>query len=59
MDGYVAENVGEEVDKVEKDTSKEVVEEATTHTKVVLTYQMLPITLKIQIGIHSKTRHKK
>ena len=55
MEEVVAEDVEEEVYKVEEETSKEVLEGATAHMKMELTYQMSPITLKIQSGPHSKT----
>ena len=38
------------MDDAEEDTSKEVVEEAVAHMKMELTYQMSPVTLKIQSG---------
>ena len=51
----VEEDAEEEVYKVEEETSKEVLEGATAHMKMELTYQMSPITLKIQSGPHSQT----
>ena len=55
MEEVVAEDVEEEGDEVYVDTSKEVVEGAASHMKTELTYQMPPVTLKIQIGPHSQT----
>ena len=43
------------MDEVEEDTSKEVVEGEVENMKIELTYQMSPVTLKIQSGPHSKT----
>ena len=43
------------MDKVEQDTSKEVVEGAVVHMKMELTSQMSPVTLKIQSGPHYQT----
>ena len=51
----VAEDVGEEVRKVEEDTYKEVVEETEAHMKMELTSHMLPVILKIKRGPHSQT----
>ena len=39
--------------------AKEVMEEAVAHMKMVLTSQMSPVTLNMQIGIHSQTRQGK
>ena len=55
MAEVVAEYVEEEVDKVEEDTSNEVVEGSAAHMKMVLTYQMSPPTLNIHSGLHSQT----
>ena len=55
MSEVVSEDVEEEVDEGEEDTSKEVVEGTAAHMKMEFTYQMLPITLKIQRGPHSQT----
>ena len=55
VEDVAAEDVEEEVYKVEKDASEEVMEEAVAHTKMVLTSQMSPITLKIKSGTQSKT----
>ena len=52
---FVAEDVEEEVDEVEDDMSKEVVERAAAHMKMELTYKMSPDPLKIQSGPHSLT----
>ena len=43
----VAEDVEEEVDEVEEDTYKDVVEGAAEHMKMELTSQMSPVTFKI------------
>ena len=43
----MAEDVEEGVDKLEEDTSKEVVEGSEMHMKMELTSQMSPVTLKI------------
>ena len=51
----VAEDVEEEVDEVEEDTYKDVVEGAAEHMKMELTSQMSPVTLKIQSEPHSQT----
>ena len=48
------EDVEEDVEEVEEDTSEEVVEKATMYMKMELTYQMSPVTLKIQSGPHFK-----
>ena len=40
MAEVVSEDVNEEVDEVEEDTPKEVVEEAAAHMKIKFTYQM-------------------
>ena len=42
-----AKETEEEVDEVEEDTDKEVVEEAAAHMKTELTSQISPVTLKI------------
>ena len=55
MEEVVAEDVEEEVDKVEEDTSKEVVEGADAHMKMKLTSQMSSVTLKIHSGPQSQT----
>ena len=44
----------EEVDEVEEDTYKKVVEGAAAHMKMELTSQMSPVTLKIHSGPHSQ-----
>ena len=60
MIAYVAaEDVEEEVDDVEKDTNKEVMEEAAAHMKMELTSQMSPVNLRIQSGPHSQTMQGK
>ena len=41
------------MDKVEEETAEEVMEGAAAHMKTELVYQMSPITLKIQSGLHS------
>ena len=55
MAEVVEEDVEEEVDELEEDTSKEVVEGAEAHMKMELTYHMSPVTLKIQSGPHYQT----
>ena len=55
MEEVVAEDVEEDVDEVEEDTSEVVVEGAAEHMKMELTYQRSPYTLKIQSGPHSQT----
>ena len=47
MAEVVAEDVEEEVDKVEEDTSKEAMEGSASHMKMVLTSHMSPVTLNI------------
>ena len=54
MEEVVAEDVEEEVDEVEEDMYKEVVEGAAAHMKIELTYQMSLVTLKIHSGPHSE-----
>ena len=54
MAEVVAEDVEEEVDKVEEDTSKEAMEGSASHMKMVLTSHMSPVTLNIQSGPHSQ-----
>ena len=54
MAEVVAEDVEEDVEEVQEDTSKDVVEEAVAHMKMELTYQMSPVTLKIQSRPHSQ-----
>ena len=49
------EDMDEEVDEVEEDMSEEVVEEAAANTKIELTSQMSPVTLKIHSGPHYQT----
>ena len=44
----VVEGIEEEVDKVEEYTHKEIVEGAAAYTKMELTSQISPVTLKIQ-----------
>ena len=51
----VAEDVEEEMDKLEEDTDEEVVDEAVAHMKMELTSHMSPVTLRIQSGQHSQT----
>ena len=55
VDVSMAEDVDEEVDKVEGNAPNAVVKGAVTHMKMELTYQMSPVTLKIQSGPHSQT----
>ena len=43
------------MDTVEEDIPEEVVEEAAAHMKMELTYQIPPVTLKIQSGPHYQT----
>ena len=52
--GVVAEDLEEEVDEIEEETSEEVVEGEVAHMKMELTSQMSPVTLKIQSGPHSQ-----
>ena len=54
MPEVAAEDVEEDVNEVEQDTSKEVVEGAAAHMRMELTSQILPVTLKIQSGLHSQ-----
>ena len=54
MAEVVAEDVEEDVDKVEQNTSKEVVEGAAAHMRMELTSQISPNSLKIQSGLHSQ-----
>ena len=42
-----AEDVGEEVENVEEDTDEGVLVEAVEHMKIVLIYNMSPITVKM------------
>ena len=55
MAEVVIENLEEEVDDAEEDTSNEVVEGAAAHMKMELTYDMPSITLNIQSGPHYQT----
>ena len=55
MAEVVSEDVEEEVDDVEEDTSKEVVWGAAAHTTMKFTYHMLPVTLMIESGPQSQT----
>ena len=55
----VAEDVEEYLEEVEEDTSKDFMEGEAAHIKIELTYQMSPVTLKIQSGAHSQTIHGK
>ena len=55
MSEFAEEDVEEELDKVEEETSKEVVEGAAAHMKMELTSQMSPVNLKIHSGPHSQT----
>ena len=55
MAEVMAEDLEEEVDEVEEDTSGEVVEGEVTHMKMELTPQMSPVTLKIKNRPHSQT----
>ena len=52
MEEVGEDDVEEDVDEVEEETSKEVVDEAAAHMIMELTYQMSPVTLKIQSGPH-------
>ena len=49
----------EEVDGLEEDTAKEVVEEAAAQMKTEFISQMSPVTLKIRSGSHSQTAQVK
>ena len=55
MAEVVADDVEEEVDGLEDDTSEEVVEGAAAQMKTEFTSQMSPVTLKIQSGPNSQT----
>ena len=55
MEEVVAENVEEEVDKIEEYTSEEVVEGAAAHSKMEFKSKMSPVPLNIQSGPHSQT----
>ena len=59
MEYVVAEDMEEEVDEVEEDTNKEVMEEAAAHMKMELISQMSLVSLKIQSGPHSQTMQGK
>ena len=59
MDEDAADDVGEEADEVEYDTDKEIVEEAASHMKMGLKYQMSPVTLKIQSETNYQTKQVK
>ena len=48
---YMIEDVGGDLDKLENDATKEVMEEALAHMKMGLAYHMSPVTLKIQNGL--------
>ena len=54
MAEVAAEDVQEDMDEVDEYTAKQFVEEATAHIKMELTFQMSPVTLKIQSGPHSQ-----
>ena len=60
MSEVAAEDVEEEVDESEEDTSKELVEGAAVHMKMEFTYQMSPVTLKVHSGdaISNDTRKR-
>ena len=55
MSEVVEEDVEEEVDELEEDMSKEVVEGAAAHMKMELTSQISPVTLNINSGPQSQT----
>ena len=55
MEEVVAEDMDEEVDEVEEDMSKEVVEGASAHMKMEFTSQISPVTLNILSGTYSQT----
>ena len=59
MEYVVAEDVEEEVDEVEEETNKAVMEEAAAHMKMELISQMSPVSLKIQSGPHYQTMQGK
>ena len=48
-----AEDMGEEVDKLEDYAAKEVMEELAAHMKMILTTHMSPITFNMSSGLHS------
>ena len=53
------EDMGEDVNEVEENTYKEVVEESVLHMKVGFTSKMSSITLKMQSSPHYQTRKEK
>ena len=55
MAEVVAEDVLEDVYKVEEYTSKEVMDGAVAHIKIQFTSHMSPVILKIHSGSHSQT----
>ena len=55
MAEIMAEDVEEDLDKVEEDTAEKLVEEAAAHMKMELKSNMSPITLKIQSGTQTQT----
>ena len=58
MDEDAVDGVGGEFDEVEEYTAKEVVDESAAHIKMVLTYQMSPVTFKKQSWPHSQKIQK-
>ena len=49
----------EEADEVENYMAEEVMEEAASYIKMGLTSNISPVTFKVQIGKHYKTRQEK
>ena len=59
MAEVVTDDVEEDMDEVEEDTYREVVEGSAVHMKMELKSQLSPVTLKIQSGMHYQTIHGK
>ena len=59
MTEVVAEDMEEEVDKVDEYTYKDIMEGAAAHMKMELTSQISPVTLSIHSGTHSQTMEGK
>ena len=55
MSEVVEEDVVEEAEGAEEDTSKKVVEGAAVHMKMDLIHHISPVTLRIQSGPQSQT----
>ena len=54
MSEVAAEDVEEEMDKVEEEMVEEVVEKKAAHMKIELISQMSPVTFSIWVGSHSQ-----